>query len=157
MMMRWTEALRVIAGALVVAAGACGAEAAGVKLPVPVSVVYPGEVVLQERLVFKAFRKSYAVRVGALRRVEAVAGKVARRTLLPGKAILPGALREAYQVERGKQVRLVYRSDALMITGLAMALASGSTGDVIQVRNVDSGLTVAGVVQADGSVEVAGK
>ena len=154
MRMRWTNVLRVIVSALVLMAGGCGAWAAGVNLPVPTRVIYPGEMVLQNQLVLKAFRKSYAARVGAVRRLEAVAGKVARRTLLPGKAILPGALRKAYQVERGNQVRLIYRSDMLTITGLALALASGSTGDVIQVRNVDSGLTVAGIVRADGSVEV---
>ena len=41
-----------------------------------------------------------------------------------------------------------------MTTGAAMQ--DGSIGDIVRVRNSDSGVTVSGSVQADGTVSVGG-
>jgi flagella basal body P-ring formation protein FlgA len=41
-----------------------------------------------------------------------------------------------------------------MTTGAAMQ--DGSIGDIVRVRNSDSGVTVSGAVQADGTVSVGG-
>jgi flagellar basal body P-ring formation protein FlgA len=41
-----------------------------------------------------------------------------------------------------------------MTTG--SALQDGSIGDIVRVRNDDSGVTVSGAVQPDGSVQVSG-
>jgi flagella basal body P-ring formation protein FlgA len=42
----------------------------------------------------------------------------------------------------------------LTIMTFALALEAGAVGDVIKVRNTDSGLTISGTVQPDGSVSV---
>ncbi len=131
------------------------AAASGVRVPVPRQVIYPGEPITVEQLDTKAFRKSYIHRIGAAVSARQLAGMVAKRTLLPGKPVPRRSVRRAYQVERGRPVKLVFRSGTLTITALATALQSGVSGDLIQVRNLDSGLQVAGQIQADGSVVVA--
>jgi flagella basal body P-ring formation protein FlgA len=140
--------------AAVLMPGLEAAAAKGVRVPVPRQVIYPGEIVSAELFGAKTFRKSYVMRIGAVVKPDQLAGMVARRTLLPGKPVPRRALRRAYHVERGRPVRLEFRSGALTITTMATALQSGVRGDIIQVRNLDSGLQVAGQVQADGSVAV---
>ncbi len=83
---------------------------------------------------------------------ESVIGKMARRTLLPGQPIPRNALREPYTVLQGKTVSLVFQSGSITITGVALALESGSAGEIVSARNPDSGIVVRGVVQADGSL-----
>jgi flagella basal body P-ring formation protein FlgA len=85
-----------------------------------------------------------------------VVGKMARRTLLPGRAIMPIALNNPRAVINGADVRLVYIDGGLTIVTSASALQDGAVGETIRVRNVDSGLTVSGVIQPDGSVRVSG-
>ena len=81
-------------------------------------------------------------------------GKVARRTLLPGRAIATLAIGTPKTVANGAQVKLVYRDGGLTIVTSALALEAGGVGDTIRVRNSDSGLTISGTIQPDGSVGV---
>jgi flagella basal body P-ring formation protein FlgA len=50
----------------------------------------------------------------------------------------------------------VFSEGPLTISGLAVALQSGGVGDVLSLRNVDSGTVIRGTVQGDGSVRIAG-
>ena len=54
----------------------------------------------------------------------------------------------------GAQVKLVYHDGGLSIITSALALEAGAVGDTIKVRNSDSGLTISGTIQPDGSVSV---
>ena len=51
-------------------------------------------------------------------------------------------------------VRVVFTEGGLTITTYASALQSGSTGDTIPVRNLESGLTISGTIERDGSISV---
>ncbi len=146
-----------LAGVVLMLGAAIPAAAGGTKVPVPVQVIYPGHAISAGDLRMKAFRTSYVLRRGPVREAATLTGKVARRTLLPGKPIMANAVRAAYQVEKGRPVRVVFAAGGLTITALATALASGSTGDLIQLRNIDSGRKLAGIVQADGSVLIGGQ
>jgi flagella basal body P-ring formation protein FlgA len=81
-------------------------------------------------------------------------GKVARRTLLPGRMIPTGSVRDAWIVEPGKPVRVVYMQGGLEIALSAIALQAGAAGDVVRLRNADSGSIFAGTVMEDGTVRV---
>lgn len=122
-------------------------------LPVPAITIYPGDVIKDEFLVDRDFSAGPAV--GATAVVEsraAIAGKVARRTLLPGSPIPWNAVADPKVVGNGTKVRIVFEDGALTIMAYGTALQAGRAGDVISVRNLTSGLTVSGTVQADGSV-----
>ncbi|MET3791659.1 flagellar basal body P-ring formation chaperone FlgA [Aquamicrobium terrae] len=121
---------------------------------IPSRVIYPGE----------------TISAGALRQVtlvpgkvkpDAVAttlaeldGKVARRTLLPGRYIPTAALRNAWLVEQGASVQVNFIAGGLTISATAVTLQPGSPGDVVKVRNVDSGKVLTGTVMEDGSIRV---
>ena len=85
-----------------------------------------------------------------------IVGKVARLTLLPGHAIPFAGVANRKLVSNGQEVRLVFSEGGLVIMTTGAALQDGSIGDIVRVRNSDSGVTVSGAVQADGTVSVGG-
>jgi flagella basal body P-ring formation protein FlgA len=117
-------------------------------------VVYPGQEVsagdLQIVTVTNHNRdlRTVATRIGQ------VDGKLTRQTLLPGHYIPLNAIRDAYTVEQGAPVRVLFAGDGLVITATAVTLEPGSAGDVIKVRNMDSGRVFSGIVMADGTIRV---
>jgi flagellar basal body P-ring formation protein FlgA len=128
--------------------------AADIELPVPTSVIYPGQSVADKGLSQVKFRvpaaklAAYVVEEGML------ADRIARRTLLPNQPILLSDLKSPDLVRAGVPTPIVYREGGVFISGLGTPLASAAEGDRIRVRNADSGITITGVVMADGSIEV---
>jgi flagella basal body P-ring formation protein FlgA len=117
-------------------------------------VVYPGqEVSAGDLQVVTVTNHNRDLRTVATR-IEQVDGKLTRRTLLPGHYIPLSAVRDAYTVEQGAPVRVLFAGDGLVITATAVTLEPGSAGDVIKVRNMDSGRVFSGIVMADGTIRV---
>ncbi len=131
------------------------ARATVVELPVPKIAIYPGDAITGEMLAVKRFR-AVNDRMPVVRESSAVIGKIARRTLIPGEPIPVTHLRDAELVKQGKPVRIVFTEGPMVITGVALPLQSGGTGDFVSLRNMDSGVVIKGVVEADGSVRIAG-
>jgi flagella basal body P-ring formation protein FlgA len=123
-------------------------------VPVPILTIYPGDVIKDDWLEDRLFPANTAgIETGAVidsRR--ALVGKVARRTLLPGRPIPANSVGERKIITIGAMVKVVFQEGGLTIVTYAAALQAGIVGDVIPVRNISSGLIVSGVVQPDGSV-----
>jgi flagella basal body P-ring formation protein FlgA len=117
-------------------------------------VIYPGETIgvdaLQEVPVRNGKRDLSALATF----VEQVEGKVARRTLLPGRFIAVNSVRDAYLVEQGAAVQVMFVHSGLTISAAAVTLQPGSAGEVVKVRNIDSGIIFTGTVMADGTIRV---
>jgi flagella basal body P-ring formation protein FlgA len=123
---------------------------------VPTATIYPGETIsagqLQEVEVTNPnLSGDYA------KSIDEVRGMISKRTLLPGRTINVSALREAYTVTRGSQIRLVFNLGPMTISAAGSPLEDGSTGQVIRARNMDSGVIISGTVLADGTIHVAAK
>ncbi len=121
----------------------------------PKVVIYPGDVIRDDMLA----DDSQAVRQGQGPFVESralIVGKVARLTLLPGRAIPFSGVSNRKLVSNGAEVKLIYSEGGLLIMTTGAALQDGSIGDIVRVRNSDSGVTVSGAVQPDGTVRVSG-
>lgn len=130
------------------------AAAAELTLPVPAAVIYPGQDILGRGLSTGDFIvKDDKVELFVLEE-RMLEGMVAKRTLLPGNAIRMTDISLPDLVTAGSQVTLVYRETGLFITGLGTALRSGAMGDAVTARNLDSGVVVSGVVEADGTVRI---
>jgi flagella basal body P-ring formation protein FlgA len=128
-------------------AAALGAAPAGAGAPLtPAIVIYPGDILRADMFAAPAPQDE-----GAL---SAVLGKRARRTLLPGRPIGPDDLENPRAFHNGSQVKIVYRSGALEIVALGLAMQDASPGDEARARNIDSGVVVAGVARADGTLAV---
>jgi flagella basal body P-ring formation protein FlgA len=124
-------------------------------LPVANATIYPGDAISEAMLTDAAFPAGTSANFPVVTTHGEIAGKVARRTLLPGHLILRNAITEPAVVEKGSIVAAVYQDGELTITASVLALQSGALSQAIQVRNVDSGKVIVGAVQADGSVRIA--
>jgi len=144
------------AAALAIGAGMAGTAAAeSQQFPVPKITIYPGDAIGADVLILKSFvvgRDPGPV----VRTTDALVGKVARRTLVAGKPIPSAYVRDREVIQKGKPVRVIFSDGGLMISSLAVPLQAGVVGDVLSLRNVDSGQMIKGVVEADGTVRVAG-
>ena len=131
----------------------CSAQETGV--PTPKAVIYPGDVIRDDMLV----DVPDAARDGSGPFIDSrslIVGKMARLTLLPGHAIPFSGVSNRKLVSNGAEVRLIFSEGGLLITTMGSAMQDGSIGDIVRVRNDDSGVTVSGAVQPDGSVRVSG-
>jgi len=139
--------------ALALVAGGAPATAQEVVL-IPNRVIYPGETVEMASLKEVTLKPGKIVPPAVSIRAADIEGKVAKRTLLPGRYIPTASLREAWLVEQGAAVQVTYVSGVLTISASAVTLQSGAAGDLVRVRNIDSGKVLSGVVMADGSIRV---
>ena len=130
------------------------ARAQELQLPVPAVTIYPNEAIGEDQLTDRAFIASTVTRGSVLEDRQALLGKVARRTLLKGQPVPANAVREPYLVQKGKVALVVFEAGGLTITSQATALDSGIAGDVVSLRNIDSNITIKGVVAPDGSVRL---
>jgi len=155
--MRLTQASSVLKAAVIALAAVCAIPCSAQEglLPTPKAVIYPGDLILDEMLV----DLPNAARDGSgpfVNSSSLIVGKAARLTLLPGHAIPFSGVSNRKLVSNGAEVKLVFSEDDLVITTTGAALQDGSIGDIVKVRNDDSGVTVSGAVQPDGSVRVSG-
>lgn len=124
-------------------------------VPAPRQVIYPGDLI-RNSMLSDIVIEDDADDQSIVENRAALIGKVAKRTLLPGQAIPAFAIANPRAVANGAHVTLVYRDGDLTIVTSAQALEPGAIGDIIKVRNDDTGLTVTGRIGADGSVNVSG-
>ena len=148
--------IRRIATAMLMASamagGAMAAEPA--QYPVPVTVIYPGDLIKEEMIVDRPFPMNMpGLAAFASERPMAV-GRIARRALMPGQMIPLNALEEQKLVTRGNVVKVVMEDGGLTIVTYGSSLQSGTPGALIQLRNLDTGVTIRGIVQPDGSVRI---
>src|ERR1700761_1871531 len=152
-----TQARSVLKAAIVLFAVACAVPALAQEtlIPTPKAVIYPGDLILDEMLV----DVPNPARDGSGPFVNSrslIVGKAARLTWLPGHAIPFSGVSNRKLVSNGAEVKLVFSEGDLIITTTGSALQDGSIGDIVKGRNDDSGVTVSGAVQPDGSVQVRG-
>ena len=133
--------------------GLVASASASERRPVAAVTIYPNDVIREDMLTETEVPEAAATSAYAFNRAVLV-GKVARRTLLPGQAIPTSWVGEPKLVKIGAMVRLVYEDGGLTIQTYATALQGGAVGDVVSVRNMESGITISGVIQADGSVHL---
>jgi flagella basal body P-ring formation protein FlgA len=134
-----------------------GAALADVPLAVvPKRIIYPGEE-LQPGQLEEVKVTNPNLAKGYAQRISAVAGLITKKTLLPGRIILVSALREPFAVSRGGSVQLIFEHGPLVITASGTPMQDAAIGELIKVRNKDSGIIVSGTVMADGTVHVVAK
>jgi flagellar basal body P-ring formation protein FlgA len=152
MQVRWILKAAIFALGAACAVPAVAQEAA---IPTPKAVIYPGDVILDEMLA-DAPNPARDGQGPFVTSRSLIVGKAARLTLLPGHAIPFSGISNRKLVSNGAYVKLVFSEGDLEITTTGAAMQDGSIGDIVKVRNDDSGVTVTGAVQADGSVRVSG-
>ncbi len=123
---------------------------------VPKRIIYPGEEIDASQLEEVEVTNPNIVK-GYADTISAVSGMVTKRTLLPGRVILVSALRQPFAVSRGTTVQLVFDDGTLVLRAAGTPLQDAAVGELVRVRNKDSGVIVSGTVMADGTVHVVAK
>jgi flagella basal body P-ring formation protein FlgA len=134
--------------------GSAIAQQQSTQLPVPATAIYPGDVIREEMIIDRTFAPNMPGVAAFFAERTLVVGQIARRTLIPGQPIPINAIEEQKVVTRGNVVKVVVEDGALSIVTYASSLQSGSPGAMIQLRNLDTGVIIRGVVQQDGSVRI---
>jgi flagella basal body P-ring formation protein FlgA len=152
---RWRAALFApvaLAGLLVADAAMADTRTA----VVPKRIIYPGEE-LQAGQLEEVEVTNPNLRKGYAEQISSVDGLVTKRTLLPGRIILTSALRQPFAVSRGSTVQLVFDNGSLVIRASGTPMQDAAIGELVKIRNKDSGVIVSGTVMADGTVHVVAK
>lgn len=120
---------------------------------VPTVTILSGEIITQGR-VTEVPVTNPNIAPGYSQSIQEVVGKVSKKTLVAGRTIPIGDLRDPYAVERGTAVRITYNNNGMNLSASGVAIEDGMAGDIIRVRNKDTGVTVSGTAKLDGTVEV---
>lgn len=153
-MMRRATRTILLGLALSLTAGGLSHALAQEMVVVPTRMIYPGDTIAPEALENVPLRRKLRNPAAVVYRAQDLAGKVAKRTLLPGRLIPVGSVREAWLVERGSTVQVQFVHGPLEITVAGIPLEPGAEGDLIRLRNVDTGAIFTGTVMADGTVRI---
>jgi flagella basal body P-ring formation protein FlgA len=108
-----------------------------------------------ERLVADALREGVVeLRPGqdVYASAEEVVGKRSTRTLSAGRPIRRGSVRVPPLVKRGQTVVVEAQIGAMRITSRGRAMEEGVAGEVVPVRNADSGKVFPARVEGDGTL-----
>lgn len=125
-----------------------------VRYPVPATAIYPGDVIRDEMIMDRNFAPNIQGASAFINDRASLVGRIARRTLLAGHLIPINGLEDLKAVTRGAVVKVLVEDDGLIIVTYATSLQSGSAGMMVQLRNLDTGVTIRGIVQQDGSVRI---
>jgi len=132
----------IVCGTSLAHSAELAAERAAVEVVVPQVAIYPGDKIREGLLTTKVIRANGAVLSAVFKSRADLEGRVARRTLVPGQPITRDAIRTSYVVTQGQRVSIQFQSESISIVMTGTAVQSGSVGDVISVRNTDTGRLV---------------
>ena len=125
-----------------------------VILPVPRTTIAQGDIITLSSLEKRKFRASSIDRFTVIPNIQDILGKEAVRHLPVGMPIQRSAIRRRDAVKRGEPAQLVFQDRGLEIIAHVEPLEDGVVGEIIRVRNVDTGLIVVGRVEADGTISI---
>lgn len=87
-------------------------------------------------------------------RIEEVIGLRSKKSIASGKTLHAGLLERAKWVKRGNQVEIIANFGGLEVRMKGKAMADGRRGDLIKVKNLDSGRVITGTVAGTGVIHV---
>ncbi|MER2250128.1 flagellar basal body P-ring formation chaperone FlgA [Methylorubrum podarium] len=140
--------------AAVPARAAEGMANAELMLPVPTVTIYPGDTIKDSMLRMQAYPATYRARTAVIDASAAIAGRTARRMLLPGEPVPVNAVDDPRLVSRGAPTQMVFEENGLVITAIGAPLQNGGLGETIRVRNTDTNRIILGTVMADGRIRI---
>ena len=83
-----------------------------------------------------------------------VVGSIAKRSIATHQVILPRSLSTPKLVNKGESISIQAISSGLSIKAMGIALADGSLGDLIQVKNSKTQRVVEGRISAPGQIVI---
>ena len=151
---------RMLAIGLLLAGAAPAALANGASirsLPVPAATIAPGQVIGLSDLAERRFKTTPRSLAGVATARDEVVGKEARRRLIVGQPIPLSALTRSYAIRRGAKAMATFEEKGLSISTQVLALEDGTAGDMIEARNLATGVILRAEVLPGGTLAVRGE
>ncbi len=123
------------------------------KVPVLSRNIGKGEKISQNDIELKNTARNQIVE-SDITDISKIIGKTATHQLSKGKMVTEEDIRDQIIVNKSSSVSAIYRTDSIEIKALAVALEEGGEGDMITLKNFDSGKVFKAIVQADGTVVI---
>ena len=121
-------------------------------IPVPKNVIYAGQTISYELLRDRKVPTDYLSRVSVFTGPDGLVGMVARRTLVPSRPIPTNHVSEPDVIKVNAPALMRFSSNGLTITAEVLPMNSAKEGEFVRVRNMQTGVIVSGIAQADGSI-----
>jgi flagella basal body P-ring formation protein FlgA len=124
-----------------------------VPVPVPARRLMPDEIIGEADLV------TISLPMGRLNDFSVtdpadLVGQQVRRMLPEGRPVMVQSVMAPLVIDRGERVRIRFDDGAIVLTAPGRALNDAASGDTVRVVNLVSNLSLVGIAQADGTVEV---
>ena len=145
---------RAVLPAVLLLAGPAGAAPDEIMLPVPTVTIYAGDTIKDSMLRMQPYPAGYRGRSAYIDAPLAMAGRTARRMLLPGEPVPVNAVDDPRLVSRNAPTQMIFEENGLVITAVGAPLQNGGLGETIRVRNTDTNRIVLGTVMADGRIRI---
>jgi flagella basal body P-ring formation protein FlgA len=124
-----------------------------VRMPVLTRRMRRNDIIRERDIAWKPVRAKY-VSSGAIRDAEDLIGFSPRRPIAANRAIRIGDVQAPVLVVRGKRVTILLKTATMQLNASGKALESGAMGDVVRVKNTNSGNVIEAVVIGDKKVAV---
>ena len=135
-------------------AGVARADDTGRTIFVPRAVIYPGDRITDAALIERQLLVTPDNPPVFGEHEQDLLGKIARRTLLPGQLIPETGVRAEDVVKQGRTYKLTYNTQYLSIVGVGVPMQSGAAGEIINVRNPETGTIIKARIEPDQSLAV---
>ena len=136
--------------------GALANESETSHIPVPKNIIYAGQLISSNLLRDRKVPNNYLNRVNVISQYSEVIGKIAKVTLVPSKPIPTNYLSEPDVVKVNNRTIIRFISGTLLITAEVLPLNAAKVGDTVRARNLQTGVVVYGMAQADGTILAGG-
>ncbi len=151
----FTAVLHAPADAPVLVTAISGKVERVVSVPVLKRRVEPGDVIRKEDIGWLKLRERQVKRT-ILTSADSLIGQTPRRPFAAGKPVRRSDVEAQRLVEKGKLVRMIFRTSFMELTTRGRAIESGSNGDVVKVMNLKSKKVVEASVAGPGFVVING-
>ena len=123
------------------------------RVPVPRTTLRPGELIGENDMTWVTVRTA-SVRDNVVTGLDQLIGRTPRRPLSPEIPVRLTDLMVQDAVNRGTGVTIIFESPTMLLTVSGRALDSGARGEVIRVKNLQSGRTVDATIISPNEVAV---
>ena len=124
-----------------------------IEVPVPVSILRPGEAIRSDDVKWMPVR-ARNVRDNIVTDIEDLIDMEPRRALRQDTPVQRSDIREPLDVLKGDVVTMTYKTQAMSLSATGVAQQNGTSGDIIRVRNSQTKLVVDARVTGPDAVAV---
>lgn len=108
------------------------------KIPIAKSLIKRGVIIDEDKISFRYIPDEKVVS-SAVENERSIIGKQAKRSIARNSQILSGDIENPIIIKKGKAVVAIYKTKTMEIKVTAQAMSDGREGELVKLKNIDSG------------------